>query len=205
MSHHQSQEKRMRSKAFIIAAVLAVSMVFSSYAAASDGQTAPATTAMPGGRDMMDSMCPMKVQGTAVQAKDVDGGVAFVFTTKTGDVVDLRQRVRHMAQMHGANAAGMMTTTTVSGVHRAPRDVKIRREPMPASEASAEDVEHGARLVIRPKDPAQLPGLRRQVRTLAKSMAHLHGECPEMVVAVEAAPSAPGHTEGGAQHPTPAK
>lgn len=195
----------MRTNAFISGAILAVSMVFSSHAAASDGQTTPATAAMPGGRDMMDSMCPMKVQGTAVRAIDVDGGVAFVFTTKTGDVEDLRQRVRHMAQMHGTNAAGMMTTTTVSGVHHSPPDVKVKREAMPASEASAEDVERGARLVLRPKDPAQLAGLRRQVRDLAKSMAHLHGECPEMSVAVEAAPSAPGHTEGGAQYPTPAK
>ena len=193
----------MRTNAFISGAILAVSLGVSSRAAASDGQTAPGGTAMSGGRDMMDSMCPMKVRGAAVQAKDVDGGAAFVFTTRIGDVEVLRQRVRHMAQMHGTNAAGMMTTTTASGVHRSPRDVKVQREAMPASEASAEDVERGARLVIRPKDPAQLAGLRRQVRTLAKSMAHLHGEGPEMAVAVEAAPSS--HNEGGAQHPTPAK
>ena len=195
----------MRTNAFIRGAVLAVSLGFSSRAAASDGQAAPAAAAMPGGRDMMDSMCPMKVQGTEVRAKDVTGGAAFVFTNRAGDVEDLRQRVRHMAQMHGTNAAGMMTTTTVSGSHRSPRDVKVQREAMPASEASPEDVEHGARLVIRPKDPAQLPGLRRQVRKLAESMAHLHGECPEMAVAAEAAPSPLGHTEGAQQPPTPAK
>jgi len=145
----------------------------------------------------------MKVHGTAVDARDVDGGVALVFTTKTGDVEDLRQRVRHMAQMHGTNAAGMMTTTTVSGVHSTPAEVKIRREPMPASTASAQNVERGARLVLQPKDPAQLPDLRRQVRTLAKSMAHLHGECPEMGEAVEAAPSEPGRADGSAQQPAP--
>jgi hypothetical protein len=193
----------MRTKAFIGGAALAVASLSSSYALAGDEPAVPAATAMPGGREMMDSMCPMKVQGTAVKARNVDGGVALVFTTKTGDVEDVRQRVRHMAQMHGTNAAGMATTTTVSGVNRTPAEVRIRREPLPASTASAEDVERGARLVLRPKDPAQLPRLRRQVRTLAESMAHLHGECPEMAVTVEAAPSAPGRAEGSAQQPAP--
>lgn len=178
--------------------VLAVATLLGGYAVASDAGAAPA---MPGGRGMMESMCPMKVQGAAVEAKEMDGAAAFVFTTKGGNVDDIRQRVRHMAQMHGANAGGMMTTTTVSGMHRSPADLKVRREPLSPSVASAEDVEHGARLILRPKDVAQLPVLRRQVRTLAKSMAHLHGECPEMGEAV--APAAAGRAEGQAEDPAP--
>jgi hypothetical protein len=137
-------EKQVRTKAFIGGAALAVASLCSSHALAGDEPAVPAATAMPGGREMMDSMCPMKVQGTAVKAGNVDGGVALVFTTKTGDVEDVRQHVRHMAQMHGTNAAGMATTTTVSGVNRTPAGVTIRREALPASTASAEDVERGA-------------------------------------------------------------
>jgi len=57
---------------------------------------------------MMGGACPMQVPGTTVTATDVEGGVALSFTTSTGDVVDLRQRVRRMAEMHNRHHSGGM-------------------------------------------------------------------------------------------------
>ncbi len=45
--------------------------------------------------------CPMAVEGTVVEAADIEGGSALVFTT-TGDVGELRQRVTQMAEIHNA-------------------------------------------------------------------------------------------------------
>jgi hypothetical protein len=44
--------------------------------------------------------CPMAVPGTQVMTEDTRDGIAMEFTTMSGDVMDLRQRVRRMAEMH---------------------------------------------------------------------------------------------------------
>ena len=49
---------------------------------------------------------------------------------------------------------------------------------MPTATAAAEDIEGGARLILQPKDPAQLGALREHVRMKAQRMAG--GECPMM-------------------------
>ncbi len=49
---------------------------------------------------MMAGMCPMKVEGTTAVASEVEGGMGLSFTTTTGNVAELRQRVRRMAEMH---------------------------------------------------------------------------------------------------------
>jgi len=173
----------MKSTAFIGGTVLAMATLFGGQAQAGDEEAAAAT---PSEREVRDSVCPMKVKGTKVTATDVEGGVALVFTSKTGDAQDIRRRVKHIAQIHGANAGAMMTTSTVSAISSA--HPQVHRKPMPPSTASAEDVERGARLVVLPKVPAQLMELRRQVRTLAKSLRQLRGECGEMAEPVEVIP-----------------
>ena len=63
--------------------------------------------------------CPMEVVGAQVSTTAIDGGVALVFTTTTGDTEDLRMRVRQMAtkmQSDGQLGAGMPADTgTVAG------------------------------------------------------------------------------------------
>ncbi len=168
----------MRTRGVVVQAFLAIAVLVGTSARAESVLLAPPTTAA--SSDPMEDMCPMAVQGTKVVARDVEGGVAMVFTTNKGDVGAVRRRVGRMAETHGTNAAGMMTTTTVTGMHHLNPKPVIHREPLPAATASASDVDHGAELVLRPNSPADLAGLRNQVRSLAKSMAHLHGECPGM-------------------------
>jgi len=52
-----------------------------------------------GAEKSSDSSCPMQVAGTTLRTEDASGGVTMVFMT-SGDVTELRSRVRRMADMH---------------------------------------------------------------------------------------------------------
>lgn len=146
---------------------------------------------------MMAGMCPMQVPGTTVAVTEVDGGSGVSFTTTTGDVVELRQRVRRMAEMHNQPAGHMMMgnhdarAPGADAEHQHGAQAGAGHEGsgrggmmmgggmmMPAATALAEDIEGGARLILQPKDPAQLGALRENVRMKAQRMAA--GECPMM-------------------------
>jgi hypothetical protein len=169
---------------------------------------------------MMAAMCPMQVPGTTVAATEVEGGIGLAFTTTTGDVADLRQRVGHMAEMHNQRSGHMMMgahgvpAAGASAEHQHGSQAAAGHDGgdhggmmmgggmmMPAATASAEDVEGGARLVLRPNDPAQLGALREHVRIKAQRMAG--GECPMMSLGGggESAPANPGDADHDAHHP----
>jgi len=180
----------------------------------------------------------MQVQGTTVAAADVEGGVGLSFTTKTGDVAELRRRVARMAEMHNQHGGQMMM-----GGHGAPpagtgEEHQHGAGPgngpqpgdgpqghagggmmmgggtmggggmmMPPANASVEDIDGGARLVLRPKDAAQLgapqrsaPGRllaswrsRGATRRLGRASRKLRRASPSFVAP---AGSFPGDDEG---------
>jgi hypothetical protein len=173
----------------------------------------------------MAGMCPMAVEGTTARAEDVEGGAAIVFTT-TGDVAELRRRVAHMADMHNqrqgdghGHMMGMHGSQPGSGPHAhggAPDDGQPPQRSgmqggmmgggmmMPPATARSEEIEGGARLVLTPRDPAELANLREHVHQHAEQMAS--GRCPMMSMhgqgAEAAPPSEPSehethHPEGG--------
>ncbi len=128
----------------------------------------------------MMGMCPMKVPGTVVTAANTEHGVAISFTTRTGDVAELRRRARHMAEMHDRHGmmngrGGMMGGTSESSDASGEKGMPMRMVP---ATPSVEDIEGGARIVLVPKDPAQLAELRQHVRDHVGRMAA--GECPMM-------------------------
>jgi len=124
------------------------------------------------GMGMKGDMCPMQVAGATARSEDLEGGIAVAFTTNTGDVAELRQRVKAMAEMHNNHHAegGMMSGMMV-----------------PAATSVADDVPGGARIALTPKDPSQVEALRQHVRTHAERMAR--GECPMKMMAAERAPA----------------
>ncbi|MBS2028142.1 MAG: hypothetical protein JST54_09585 [Deltaproteobacteria bacterium] len=133
------------------------------------------------GTEKMAEMCPMAVSGTTVQATDVAGGVALDFKTTTGDVADLRNRVRQMAEMHNHmhGQDGMMGGSSAPAAGQGPGgqakpmgDEKMAAEMkvMHAATASVEDIEGGARLTLKPKDPAQLQSLQAHAKEHAARM-----------------------------------
>jgi hypothetical protein len=166
----------------------------------------------------MAAMCPMQVPGTTVAATEVEGGIGLSFTTTTGDVAALRQRVGHMAEMHnqpghmmmgshdapakGADAEHQHGAQAGAGHEGGSRGAMMMGAGMmmPPATASSEDIEGGARLILQPKDLAQLEALREHVRMKAQRMAG--GECPMMSLGSggEAAP-VPGDAGHDAHHP----
>jgi hypothetical protein len=147
---------------------------------------------------MMEGMCPMKVAGVTVSASDVEGGVSVAFTTATGDISDLRARVRRMAEMHGhlghrhdggghlshghgAGAGQGMMSDKPDGGASEPGMMKGcmgKGGGMHAAGATVEDVEGGARLLLKPKDVADLQALRAHDQQCRERMQR--GECPKM-------------------------
>jgi hypothetical protein len=144
-------------------------------------------------------MCPMMVEGTTARARDVEGGVAIVFTT-TGDVAELRQRVGRMAMMHNKKHGqpGQSGQMEMHGSHHGGGpaadegsdsqgmdgsmmgdETKMMCESkMPPSTARSEEIKGGARLVLTPKDKADLAALRKSVHEHAEKMNS--GQCPMM-------------------------
>ncbi len=148
----------------------------------------------------------MKVPGTTVSVEDVEGGAAVAFRTTTGNVAELRRRVQHVAEMHSQHHGGRMSGGSGAasagqrggpGMMGAPHETMGTHGMMamhgmmgmhgmmvPAT-ATAEDAEGGGRIVLRPKDPADLGALRTHVHEHAERMQR--GECPMMMM---------GHADG---------
>ena len=53
--------------------------------------------------------CPMDVAGASVTAENIDGGIALVFTTQSGEVVELRGRIARLADNIDQPHAGTST------------------------------------------------------------------------------------------------
>lgn len=170
------------SCALLVAAITACGSRQQSTVPATSAPAPAQTTQQPGG----GAMCPMMMTaGTQVATSDTSDGVAIAFTT-TGDVADLRARVRRMADMHNQMAGAKGKGMQGGGMQGGGKGMR-----MVPSRASVEDVPGGARLVLVPTDPSQLGALRQQARMHAEMMQQ--GRCPMM------APPAPG-PEPGAEH-----
>jgi hypothetical protein len=115
------------------------------------------------------AMCPMSVPGTHVSADDAVNGETLTFTT-TGQVAELRSRVREMAEMHNRHHAdsgardGMLADGVTGAGHA------VTGATMPPSWATVMDVEGGASLVLAPSAPADLEKLRSAARMRAQRM-----------------------------------
>ena len=154
----------------------------------------PAQTAEPrdlpakdtGAMGMMDQLragCPMAVEGAGVQVSDTEGGVALTFTTTAGDQGDLRARVESMANMYEAHDmhGGMMWHQmgkhmgSSMGMGHMGEEHMGAKGPMPAATCTVSDIDQGAKLELKPKDPAELESLRQHVRWHQQRMQG--GEC----------------------------
>jgi hypothetical protein len=141
------------------------------------GAARPATRP---GQEMqgMARMCPMEVPDTKVSAADTSQGEALTFTTGSGQVDELRRRVRALTDMHGQHHAAMGAGAAGAGQGGSPgqasADAHAGHLMPPPSRASVEDVDQGARVSIVPEDPAKVDQLRAAVRMHAQHM-QTHG------------------------------
>jgi hypothetical protein len=134
-----------------------------------------------------------------------------VFTT-TGDVVELRRRVRLMAEMHDKHRGGEANEGMTMGggmMDGGTTDAGMTKDGgmmgmmgggmMPASTARAEDVEGGARLLLTPRDLDELGALRAHGRQHVSQMSS--GKCPMMSMHPDAPDAtAPAPSDHAAHH-----
>jgi hypothetical protein len=105
-------------------------------------------------RHMMLLGSPMMRGDVEITASDTATGIAVLFTTKTGDVDELRRHVQRMSEIYitpGANGM-MMGPNLVPGA------------------AVYEAVPGGARVTLTPKDAAQVDEYRSQVQACVYMM-----------------------------------
>ena len=122
--------------------------------------------------------CPM-MQASQISTSDTPDGVAIAFVT-SGDPTAVRAHVHRMAEMHGMHGGmqGMQQGGMRGMQQGGMQGMQGMVMPTVPSHASAEDIPGGARLVLTPDDPSQLPALREQVRQHVAAMQR--GECPMM-------------------------
>lgn len=122
----------------------------------------------------MSMVCPMPVPGTTVAAADIEGGAALTFIT-TGDVNELRLRIRRMAELNNEHPPRHRDGDLRPNPGGEPADM---HEQMPDTTATAEDLENGAQLTLVPKNPADLTLLRDHLRQHADKINR--GDCPPL-------------------------
>jgi len=123
-------------------------------------QNSPAAGTMNMNQAQMMQACPVKVEGTTVEAADTTDGVAVTFTAKPANVADLQQRVERMANMHAAMGNMPMGQNMIAGT--------VKYEALPT----------GARLTLKPNDASKLKEFRQQVRSHVEQMKK--GDCSMM-------------------------
>jgi hypothetical protein len=124
-------------------------------------QNGPAAGTMGMNQSQMMQACPVKVEGTTVEAADTADGVAVTFTAKPANVADLQQRVERMANMHAAMA-----------------NMPMGQQNMIAGTVKYEALPTGARLTMKPNDASKLKEFREQVRSHVDQMKK--GDCSMM-------------------------
>ena len=105
--------------------------------------------------------CPNLVEGSATAIKDVEGGVELTVTARdAAATTDIRARARHLADMSKQEAPASRHNGSGHGGGKLGRCPVVARNTV----VTADDVEGGAKLTVKPKDPAELDWLRREAR-----------------------------------------
>jgi hypothetical protein len=134
--------------------------------------------------------CPLALAGTTSTVENTVDGVVVMFSTKRpASMPELRRRVEALADAHNSMRAGpgedLSTappqapgpTTTPEGAEAANDAKAAPSGGKIASKATAESSEEGVRLVLRPRDPAQVDSVRDQLRKQADDL--VQGVCDQ--------------------------
>lgn len=102
--------------------------------------------------------CPSGIPGARIRIAETDEGVVFHLKAY-GDVHDVQARARDAAAMYGPGAHRGRGHDGAHGVGQH-HGLALDRLGVPV-DARAENTAAGARIVVTPKDPADLPTLHR--------------------------------------------
>lgn len=154
------------------AAALALGLLSGALASAGAGCGNPAAAGYGVEREA-STTCPFGVRGARVKMDDIEGGVVLTLRAY-GDVNDIRRRARDAAAMYGPGAhRGKGHEGKHGGGEQ--HGIGLRHLGVPV-QAVAEDTADGARIVVRPKDPADLEKMRAALADRERSTRT--GTCP---------------------------
>lgn len=123
--------------------------------------------------------CPAALDATDVEVALSDGGIILTFTTDSGDVEDLRRRVRHMGDMYAVHdsrydvirwhrmdgdsaveESGGARAGLMGGDMPGMRAIENERDHMPTVNVAVVDLLEGAEILLTPVEESQLDVLR---------------------------------------------
>jgi hypothetical protein len=112
--------------------------------------------------------CPTLVEGGATVIKDVEGGVELTIAAKDEAATkEIRARARHLAEVSREESPSTRHNGSGRGGGQLGRCPVVARNTV----VTADDVEGGARVTVKPKDPAELDWLRREARERQSKLA----------------------------------
>jgi hypothetical protein len=105
--------------------------------------------------------CPTLVEGGATAIKDIEGGVELTVTAKEEAATrEIRARARHLTEVSKEEAPSGRHNGAGHGGGRSGRCPVITRNTV----VTAEDIEGGVRITVKPRDVAELDWVRREAR-----------------------------------------
>ncbi|MEP7123177.1 MAG: hypothetical protein ABJE95_19775 [Byssovorax sp.] len=105
--------------------------------------------------------CPSIVEGAATAIKEVPGGVELTITAKDEAATkEIRARSAHLAEMSKEEVPSVKHNGSGHGGGQFGRCPVVARNTL----VTSEDVEGGARVTVKPKDPAEIDWVRREAR-----------------------------------------
>lgn len=131
-------------------------------------------------KEKMAGMCPMQVEGTTAGVQKMDGMVAMDFTTESGDVEELRERIAAMAERHNKHHARGMKKGMEKGEKKGKKHAAMYKT-MKNATAATEEIDKGMRLMLTPDEADQMDTLQEHMQQHAQMMAKGEG-CPMMMM-----------------------
>ena len=120
--------------------------------------------------------CPMEIPGSRVTVGEINGGIALDFTT-TGDVTELRSRVRALA----AGPSDTSMTKSAGGDQQGSGGREMHHDvTAQTTRTQVKDLPNGARIIFIPSDPGQFDSLRAEAQQQAQRLNQ--GDCSGLAV-----------------------
>lgn len=131
---------------------------------------APALSGAPMGKM---ANCPNLVEGSATAIKEVEGGVELTVTAKDeAGTKEIRSRAKHLAEVSKEEVPSVKHNGGGHGGGQFGRCPVVARNTV----VTVDDVEGGARLTVKPKDPTEIDWVRREARERQAELGQAGGK-----------------------------
>jgi hypothetical protein len=117
--------------------------------------------------------CPNLVEGSATAIKEVDGGVELTVTAKDeAGTKEIRARAKHLADVSKEEDPSVKHNGGGHGGGQFGRCPVVARNTV----VTADEVEGGSKITVKPKDPAEVDWVRREARERQAELGQAGGK-----------------------------